>query len=96
MRSQDSVTIEYLRPGSQESFNFEQSDGRDYTQAEELVVRLNQDEWLEYEVSSTTELDRLSIQTSDGDPSHITIAATERGFRVTAENSVGLLRIRLS
>ena len=81
-------------PGSREGLNFEQSDGREYTQAEELVARLNQDGWLEYEVSLTTELNRLSIQTGEGDSSRLVVTASERGFRITAQKSVGLLRIR--
>jgi endoglucanase len=93
MRSEESVTIEYADHEVRDNHNFEQTDGRDYADAEQLVVRLKKGEWLEYEVSPMTDLEGLSVETSDSDSTCVAITPSERGFRLTARQSVGLLRI---
>ena len=96
LRSNESVTIEYLDHQLRSQHNFEQNDGRDYRAAEQLVVRLNQGEWLEFEVTPTTNIGNLILEMSDSDQSSILISASERGFRITAERAVGILRIHLT
>ena len=96
MRSNDLVSIEYFSHEIRSEHNFEQNDGRGYTEAEQLVVRLNQGEWLEYEVSPTTNIENLSVELGSSDPSSVSISTSERGFRITAERSVGIIRIRLT
>jgi endoglucanase len=93
MRSNDSVTIDYFGHEIRSHHNFEQNDGRDYMDAEQLVVRLNPGEWLEYEVSPKTNIENLVVETCKPDPSSVSISASERGFRITAHRTVGILRI---
>ena len=96
MRSNDLVTIEYFDHEVHRLHNFEQNDGRDYTAAEQLVVHLNQGEWLEYEVSPKINIESLVVDTCTPDPSSVSISASARGLRITAERPVGILRIRLT
>ena len=94
MRSGDLVTIDYFGHEIRSQHNFEQNDGRGYTDDEQLVVRLNQGEWLEFEVSPTTNIENLVVEMCRPDPSSVSISSSERGFRITAERPVGILRIR--
>jgi endoglucanase len=94
MRAEDSVTIEYADHELRTHHNFEQSDGRAYADDEQLVVRLEQGEWLEYEVSQNTSIENLAVQTCEADPSTVSITVGQRGFKLTAERSVGVVRIR--
>ena len=50
IRDGDSVAITWRQPGDNPVNPFEQSDGRAYHPTEELVVELDTDDWLEYEV----------------------------------------------
>ncbi len=95
MRSNDLVTIDYFDHEPRSQHNFEQNDGRNYTEAEQLVVQLNQGEWLEYEVTPTTNIGNLLVEMCGSDPASVTVSASERGFRITAERAVGVLRVRL-
>ena len=95
MRFEDSVSLEYLNPEPRVDHNFEQNDGRDYLDDERIVVRLNAGEWLEYEVNAPADLDRISVEICEGVSSDVTISTSQRGFRLTAQRPVGLLRIRL-
>ena len=94
LRSNDSVSIEYLDHEILNQHNFEQNDGRDYLDDEQLVVRLNRGEWLEYEVSPATSIENLYVETCEADASSVSITASQRGFRISANRSVGVLRIR--
>jgi endoglucanase len=96
MRSNDLVTIDYFGYEIRSHHNFEQNDGRDYTDAEQLIVRLNQGEWLEYEVSPQSDIENLVVDTCTPDPTSVSISRSERGFRITAERAVGILRMRLT
>jgi endoglucanase len=60
LRFDDSVSMEYLDHEIRSLHNFEQNDGRDYTDDEQLVVRLSQGEWLEYERSVRQPVLRIS------------------------------------
>jgi hypothetical protein len=96
MRSNDLVTIDYFDNKLPSQHNFEQNDGRDYTEVEQLVVNLNQGEWLEYEVTPATNIGNFIAEMRDSDPTSVSISASKRGFRLTAERAVGILRIRLA
>lgn len=94
MREEDAVTLEYHLEQPREGHNFEQNDGRDYTDAEEITVKMGKGEWLEYVVSSSTELGRYAIETLEEDASAVTITESRRGFKITANDPVRLLKIR--
>ena len=94
MRQEDSVTLEYRFAAERKDHNFEQSDGREYTELEEIVVHLNQGEWLEYVVSPSTELSKCIVETDESEIANVTLTPSVRGFRLTANGSVLLSRIR--
>ena len=59
------------------------------------MVHLNAGDWLEYEVGAMTDLDRIAVEMCEGVSSDLTITTSQRGFRLTAQQPIGLLRIRL-
>lgn len=93
VREEDSVTLEY-REGNIGGYNFEQTDGRNYLAAEEIIVKLEKGDWLEFDVDSTIELSKYRVETADGAASNISVMESKRGFKITAHEFVRLLRIR--
>ncbi len=96
MREGDSVTLEYRRPSEGGAHNFEQNDGREYTESEQIVVCLNTGEWLEYVVSASTDLGRYFVETPEGKKANVTLTESRHGFKITANESVLLSKIRLT
>ena len=94
MRSDDGVTLEYRFEYPRVGHDFEQNDGRDYADREEIAVLLDAGDWLEYEVSQGTDIWRYEIQVAQGDPSSLTLERTSRGFKVKAAESIKFLRFR--
>lgn len=93
MRDTDAVTISYLEPADRAGHWFEQTDGRDYSPSERMAVTLDAGDWLEYELDGAVDPARVSV---DDGSLPITVAASERGFRLTATAPVTFARIRVS
>ena len=93
VREEDSVTLEY-REGNVGGYNFEQTDGRNYLASEEIIVKLEKGDWLEFVVDSAMELNKYRVETAEGTASNISVMESKRGFKITANESVRLLRIR--
>ena len=94
VRQEELVTLEYLHDGTGSGVNFEQNDGRKYLDSEEIVVKLNKGDWLEFDVSPSTELSKYLVETTEGIDSNITIENSKRGFKLTANELIRLLKIR--
>ena len=95
VREAESVTLEYRFAHESGDHNFAQNDGRDYAESEQIVVHLNRGEWLEYVVSSSTELGSYVVENSDEEKASVTLTESAHGFKITAEESVRLFKIRL-
>ena len=96
LRDDDAVTIVFNAGGSRDvTGNFEQTDGRDYTASELLVVELAAGDWLEYEVDGVTDAAAVFARDAHGAPVPATITATERGLRVTAQQPLRFARLLL-
>ncbi len=92
VRADEAVSIAWRNPGDNPANPFEQSDGRAYRPAEELVVHLEPGDWLEYELAPGIE--PLQAIDATGEDAPVEITASERGLRVTATASTALLRLR--
>ncbi len=93
MRDTDAVTISYLEPATRDGHWFEQTDGRDYSPSERMAVSLGAGDWLEYELDGAVDTARITV---DDGAAPVVVAATERGFRLTATAPVTFARIRIS
>lgn len=92
VRADEAVSIAWRNPGDNPANPFEQSDGRPYRPAEELVVHLERGDWLEYELTSAPE--PLQAIDAMGREAPVEITASQRGLRVTATAPTSLLRLR--
>jgi hypothetical protein len=92
VRADEAVSIAWRNPGENPANPFEQSDGRAYRPAEELVVHLEPGDWLEYELTAGAE--QLRAIDATGEDAPVEITASERGLRVTATAPTALLRLR--
>ncbi len=81
MRDTDVVTIGYAVSAERDGHWFEQTDGRDYSDTERMVVTLAPGEWLEYEVDAVDDLSRVSVVDVAGASAGVTVSRTDRGFR---------------
>lgn len=92
VRADEAVSITWRNPGENPANPFEQSDGRAYRPAEELVVHLEPGDWLEYELAPGPH----SLQAIDatGASAPVDITTSDRGLRVTATAATSLLRLR--
>ena len=91
VRADEAVSIAWRNPGENPANPFEQSDGRAYRPAEELVVHLEPGDWLEYELTSGPDPLRAIDAAGQDAPVEITVSA--RGLRVTAVAPTALLRL---
>ena len=73
--------------------NFEQNNGRNYLATEEIIVKLDKGDWLEFDVSASTDLRKYAVETAEGLDSNVTLKKSERGFKLSANESIQLLRI---
>jgi hypothetical protein len=90
IRAADAVTLAWAHPGGNPENPFQQSDGRDYEASEELVVVLEEGDWLEYELTGATGADVLD---ATGEPSSVLVEPTDRGLRVVAKAPTTVARI---
>ena len=90
IRSDDAVHLRWVREGDNPLNPFEQTDGRAYSQTEELVVQLEPGDWLEFEVVGA---DSARVIDGAGGAAHATVAVTARGLRVTATSPTTISRI---
>jgi hypothetical protein len=92
VRADDAVSIAWRNPGNNPSNPFEQSDGRPYRPAEELVVHLEPGDWLEYELSEHHQT--LRVIDATGQDATVEVSPSARGLRVTATAPTALLQLR--
>ena len=90
IRDDDEVQLRFATPGENPLNPFEQSDGRDYRAAEELVVQLETGDWLEFELSG---VNSARVIDGDGMDAPVRVERVERGIRVVAEAPTALSRI---
>ena len=95
VREEDGVTLEYRINQRRDAPNFEQNDGRDYTDLEEIVVKMVRGDWLEYVVSASTNPGSYAVEISEEGAHRVIVTESRRGFRLTAQDSVTILKIRL-
>lgn len=91
VRADEAVSIRWRNPGENPANPFEQSDGRPYQPAEELVVQLEPGDWLEYELSSDEKT--LRVTDAKGQDAPVEVTRSARGIRVTATAPTSLLRL---
>jgi endoglucanase len=90
IRESDAVGLRWARPGDNPENPFEQSDGRDYKPAEQLVVALETGDWLEFEGSGLTP---ARVLEASGRDAPVAVERTARGIRVTALSPTAVHRI---
>ncbi len=90
IRSDDAVYLRWAREADNPLNPFEQTDGRAYSQTEELVVQLEPGDWLEFEVVG---VDSARVIDGAGGAAPATVAVTTRGLRVTATSPTTISRI---
>lgn len=90
IRADDRVRLRWARDGDNPANPFEQSDGRAYSPAEELVVALDPGEWLEFELTGA---ETARVVDAAGADAPVTVAVSERGLRITAESPATISRI---
>ncbi len=90
IRENDAVALHWAREGENPANPFEQTDGRAYRPNEELVVRLDEGDWLEFELTGAT-----SAMVTDvlGVEAPVRVEPTGRGLRVTATSTAAVHRI---
>ena len=90
IRSDDAVTMLWARNGENPPNPFEQSDGRAYRPAEELLVRLEPGDWLEFEVFGVR---GGRVLDGSGADAPVRVEPSARGIRVVAEAATSISRI---
>lgn len=95
MRDTEAVTISYAVDVPREGHRFEQTDGRDYSDTQRMVVTLAPGEWLEYEVDGVEDLSAVSVTDAAGSSVDVEVSRTPRGFRVTAPHGATFARISI-
>ncbi|MCU1557634.1 MAG: glycoside hydrolase family 5 [Microbacteriaceae bacterium] len=93
IRDDDAVTLRWTRPGDNPENPFEQSDGRPYRLAEELVVELATDDWLEFELAVGFDTAVITALDATGNHAAVSVEPSSRGFRVVATAPTSLSRI---
>lgn len=95
IREGDRVTLRFAHPGDNPANPFEQSDGRRYAPAEEIVVVLGTGDWVEYELSASRVPSGIVVLDGDGAEAAVTVEASPRGIRVTATAPTTVSSIRI-
>ncbi|MBX3098269.1 MAG: cellulase family glycosylhydrolase [Salinibacterium sp.] len=90
IRTDDTVPLRWAHEADNPPNPFEQTDGRAYRAAEELVVELSAGDWLEYEL---TRADGARVLDGDGRDASVRVERTERGIRVIALGDTTISRI---
>ena len=93
IRAGDSVPLRWARAGDNPPNPFEQSDGRAYRTAEELVVDLAPGDWLEFELTGA---DDARVTDETGADAAVRVEPSARGIRVTATAPTTVSRIHPS
>jgi endoglucanase len=96
MREDDEVTIQYAMVSDRDGHNFEQTDGRDHTASERMVVNLLPGDWLEYEITGVIDLDDIRILDAGGARALVKVDRTERGIRATATAQTTIATVQLT
>ncbi len=90
IRDDDTVPLRWAREGENPANPFEQSDGRAYRVAEELVVDLSAGDWLEYEVEGAR---TARVVDGEGRDAAVIVEGTGRGIRITATGDTTVSRL---
>lgn len=93
LRADDAVALVWAHDGDHPDNPFEQNDGRPYTPGEELAVRLDPGDWLEYELDAVPDVRVYTAVTCEGDKDAIDLEPSDRGLRATARRPATLLRL---
>lgn len=92
MRDMDAVSIAYAVDTTRDGHWFEQTDGRDYSETERMIVSLEPGDWLEYEMDGV-DPGRMTVVDPEGRPADVTVHSSARGVRVVANSAVKISRI---
>jgi endoglucanase len=95
IRADDAAGIRFARPGDNPENPFEQSDGRGYHAAEQLVVDLHDGDWLEFEGDFDGGHGEIRILGPDGPIDGARLERSARGMRVVAERPLTLAGLEL-
>lgn len=90
IRSDDAVGLRFATPGDNPVNPFEQSDGRAYLAAEQLVVQLEPGDWLEFEAAGVRS---ARVLDDAGRDAPARVEASARGIRVLATQRTAISRI---
>jgi endoglucanase len=90
IREADAAGIRFAREGDNPENPFQQSDGRPYRPAEELVVHLESGDWLEFELTAPVPLRAVDARGADAP---VMLETSARGIRVTATAATDLARL---
>jgi endoglucanase len=90
IREEDAAAIEWTVAGENPANPFEQTNGRDYREDEQLVVHLAPGDWLEFEVEALRD---YRVVDEAGFDAPVTLQPSERGIRVTANAETRISRI---
>lgn len=93
VRSTDDVTIRYQHEEARPEAPFHETDGRDYADAERMVVELRAGDWVEYELDRPVDVSRISV---DGGRASVAVEASPRGFRLIALEDSRIARIDIA
>ena len=89
IRSSDDIALSWAAGGAHPENPFQQTDGRPYSSDEELVVRLQAGDWLEFEA---TDVDVTSVRVV-GAENATRVESSPRGIRVVATASTAFSRL---
>jgi hypothetical protein len=90
IRAADAVSLAWARPGVNPDNPFEQSDGRPYTETEELIAILGEGDWLEFELTAVT---GARVLDPAGEPCPVVVEPTDRGLRIVATAPTSIARL---
>ncbi|MCU1525296.1 MAG: glycoside hydrolase family 5 [Microbacteriaceae bacterium] len=93
IRDDDDVAISWARPGDNPDNPFEQSDGRPYRPAEELIVEMAAHDWLEFELAPGFDSGSTRVLDARGQVADVIVQPSSRGIRVIAAAATSISRI---
>ena len=90
------MTLRFADPGDNPDNPFHQSDGRPYADDEVLVAELDPGDWLEFELSGTTDVTFARAVGPDGTEARVDYERTPRGLRIIATAPATVARVVLN
>lgn len=93
LRASDAGGLTWVAPGDHPDNPFHHDAGQDRAPAEEIGVRLEAGDWLEFELTGVPDPSSYTPVTLDGGAGEVTLERTGRGIRAVAHASATLVRI---